>query len=87
MSSSEYILCENCGTKVMYTELAVLDETRPIVVCVKCFRQLQARIKKLEEALKKYGEHSITCEKHPEIIKDPAVYECGCGLEQALKEE
>ncbi len=39
MSASEYILCEKCGVKLIYTELAVLDESRPIAYCARCFLQ------------------------------------------------
>lgn len=49
MSGSEYFLCESCGVKLRYTELAVLDENRPVVHCSKCYRLLQAENEKLKE--------------------------------------
>ena len=48
MSGSEYFLCESCGTKLVYTELALLDESRSIIYCAKCFTQLQAENERLK---------------------------------------
>ena len=51
MSGSEYFLCKSCGTKLVYTELALLDESRSIIYCAKCFTQLQAENEVLKDAL------------------------------------
>jgi len=57
MSYSEYIHCQECDIKLVCTELALLDESRPVAYCAKCYKQLQAEKERLKEVLDKYGQH------------------------------